>query len=56
MTPFDVFDVVNWALTKYQQPLQRVQQIDIYPSKIAAQFSNAFPAVLRSGTEPDHND
>ena len=46
MTPFDVFDVVNWALTKYQQPLQRVQQIDIYPSKIAAQFSNAFPAVL----------
>lgn len=49
MTTFDVFDQVNWAAAKYQQPLQRVAQLDVYPSKISANFPNAFPAVL--GTE-----
>jgi hypothetical protein len=49
MTPFDVFDQVNWGSVKYQQPVQRVAQMDVYPSKITGKFTGAFTAVL--GTE-----
>jgi hypothetical protein len=49
MTLFDVFDQVNWATSKYQQPLQRVAQLEFYPSKVGNKFPNVWPVAL--GTE-----
>lgn len=49
MTPFDVFDQVNWASVKYKQPVQRVSQLYVDASRVSGKFSNVFPAVL--GTE-----
>jgi hypothetical protein len=46
MLPFDVFDVANWSMTKYNQPVQRVQSVTIDVSRIQAANVNAFPTIL----------
>lgn len=47
MLPFDVFDAANWAMTKYNQPHQRVESIMIDVAKIHS--STAFSTILGLG-------
>lgn len=53
MLPFDVFDIVNWADTKYFNPVQRVVQLSVDPSKAQGKNPNMFPTVL--GVELNQN-
>lgn len=46
MTLFDVFDIVNWGIAKYQQPLQRIANMEIDASKVAGKVAGVFPAIL----------
>ena len=46
MLPFDVFDVVNWSVVKYKQPIQRVVALSIDASKTTAKFAQIFPTIL----------
>lgn len=46
MLPFDVFDVVNWSVVKYRQPVQRVVTLEIDVTRTAAKFPAMFPTIL----------
>jgi Putative Ig domain len=53
MTPFDVFDRVNWSASKYAQPMQRVISVRIDPSSSQGKNPNMFPTIL--GLELNQN-
>lgn len=46
MSPFDTYSAVNWAATKYNNPVQRVSQIVTSPAKSQAAVNSAFSVVL----------
>jgi len=53
MTPFDVFDRVNWASKKYAQPAQRAVTVNIDAARSQAKNPNVFPTIL--GLELNQN-
>lgn len=46
LTPFDVFDNVNWSMAKYKQPVQRVQRLSLNVASAQGKLPAMFPAVL----------
>jgi len=46
LTPFDVNDVVNWSVAKYQQPVQRSQVLSINVAAGQGKFPTLFPTIL----------
>ena len=46
MSPFDVYAVVDWSMTKYNNPIQRVDQISITPAAVQGKLPATFATVL----------
>jgi hypothetical protein len=46
LSPFDVYSRVNWSMAKYNNPIQRVAQLDLNVAATNAK-ANSFTAVLR---------
>ena len=46
MSPFDTYGAVNWASVKYNNPVQRVAQIEISAAKSQASIPTAFSIIL----------
>lgn len=46
LSPFDTLDAVNWAIAKYRQPQQRVQQLSLDVAASQAKNPTMFPSVL----------
>jgi hypothetical protein len=53
LTPFDTYDAVNWAMAKYKQPSQRVQQLSLNVSAGQGKNPAMFATVL--GLELNQN-